>query len=106
MTKDILAAAGIQARRNRFPKPPAGTYAVWMDDIETDGADNQPPAIFRHDVTIEVYEPKPDDDAEAKLEAAMSAYGRQWTKQDRYWLQAEQLYQIVYEFTYVEKRRN
>ena len=105
MIKEIIAAAGIKARRNRFPTPPDGTYAVWMDDVETDGADGQPPAIFRHDVTIEVYEPKPDDVAEAKLEAAMNACGRQWTKQYRYWLESEKLYQVVYDFTYVEKRR-
>lgn len=105
MIKDILAASGIPARRNRFPKPPVSTYAVWMDDIETDGADGQPPAIFKHSVTVEVYEPKPDDDAEARMEAAISAYGLHWTKQDRYWLQSEQLYQVVYEFSYIEKRR-
>lgn len=105
MIKNILAAAGIQARRNRFPKPPDGTYAIWTDDIETDGADGQPPAIFRHDVDIEVYEPRPDDDALARLEAAMSAHGMHWTKQDRYWLQSEKLYQTVYSFSFVEKRR-
>lgn len=105
MVKDILAAAGITARRNRFPKPPAGTYAVWMDDIETDGADGLPPAIFKHSVTVEVYEPMPDDEAEAKLEAAMGAYGRQWAKQDRYWLESELLYQVVYDFSFIEKRR-
>lgn len=105
MIKEILSAAGITARRNRFPKPPAGTFAVWTDDIETDGADGMPPAIFKHSVTVEVYEPKPDDDAEAKLEAAMSAYGRQWTKQDRYWIESELIYQTIYEFSFIEKRR-
>lgn len=106
MIKDILAAAGITARRNRFPKPPNGTFAVWLDDIETDGADGMPPAIFKHNVTIELYEPKPDDDAETNLEAAMSAYGLHWTKQDRFWIESELIYQTIYEFTYVEKRRN
>lgn len=106
MIKDIFTVAGITARHNRFPTPPNGTYAVWTDDIETDGPDGMPPTIFKHDVTIELYEPRPDDSAESRLEGTMNAYGLHWTKQDRYWLQSEQLYQVVYEFTYVEKRRN
>lgn len=105
MIKEIFALAAIEARRARFPKPPDGTFAVWTDDIETDGADGQPPAIFRHNVTFEVYEPRPDDNALERLEAAMNAYGLHWTKQDRYWLREEQLYQTVYEFSFIEKRR-
>lgn len=106
MVDAILTAAGLPHRRNRFPSPPAGTYAVWMDDIATDGPDGMPPLLFTHDVTVEVYEPRPDDAAEAALEAAMSARGLHWSKQDRYRIQAEQLYQVIYEFTYIEKRRD
>lgn len=103
MVKEILAAAGIKERGSRFAKPPAGTYAVWKDDIDTDGPDNMPPRIFTHSVTVELYEPKKDDAAEAALEAQMGARGLHWTKQDRYWIQAEQLYQTIYEFNYTEK---
>lgn len=105
MMKDLFAAAGITARRNRFTKPPDGIYAVWMDDVETDGADGMPPVIYRHEITIEVYEPRPDDDAIKSLEAVLSANGLHWTKQDRYWIQAEKMYQTIYEFYYIEKRR-
>lgn len=105
MANEALTAAGIPHRRGRFPKPPAGTYAVWTDDIDTDGPDGMPPRIFRHNVTIELYEPKPDDTAEAALEAELSARGLHWSKQDRYWLPTEQLYQVVYDITYTEKRR-
>lgn len=106
MVKEIMELAGIPARRNRFPKPPAGTYAVWLDYVETDGPDGMPPGIYRHDISIEVYSPKPDDKAELAIEAALCVYNRQWTKQDRYWLDDEQLYQTVYSFSYIEKRRN
>lgn len=105
MVTDILTAAGIKNRRSRYPNPPAGTYAVWMEDITTDGPDGMPPAIFTHDVTIELYEAKPDDAAEAAVESALSAAGLKWTKEDRYWIQSEQVYQTVYEFTYTDKRR-
>lgn len=104
MVSKILTAAGVKFRRARFPKPPAGTYAVYLDDVTTDGPDGVP-RIYRHDVTVELYEPRPDDTTEAALEAAIADAGLQFTKQDRYWLQTEQLYQVVYEFTYREKRR-
>lgn len=103
MVSEILTAAGIKNRRSRFIKPPAGTYAVWMDDITTDGPDGMPPRIFTHDVTVELYEYKPDDAAEAAVEAAIAARGLRWTKQDRYWIQSEQLYQVIYEFSYIVK---
>ena len=104
MIKSILTAAGVQFKRSRFPQPPAGTYAVYMDDVETEGPDGIN-AILRHDVTVELYEPKPDDAAEAAIEAQLDAAGLTWAKQDRYWLQEEQRYQVIYEFTYIEKRR-
>jgi len=106
MVKEILNMAGVTHRRNRFPKPPAGTYAVWNDFLDTDGPDGMPPQIFQHNVTIVVYEPRPDDETEASIEAAMNSYGLHWHKEDRYWVDDEQLYQVTYDYSYVEKRRN
>lgn len=103
MVKEILAAAGIKERGSRFVKPPAGTYAVWFDNITTDGPDGLPPRIFMHDVTVELYEPKKDAAAEAALEAEMSARGLQWTKQDRTWITTEQMYQTRYAFSHITK---
>jgi hypothetical protein len=54
---------------------------------------------------VEVYEPKKDDTALASLEAQLSARGLHWTKQDRLWIKTEQMYQTIYEFSYIEKRR-
>lgn len=105
MVNEILTAAGIQERGSRFVKPPAGTYAVWFDEIDTDGPDGEPPRIFTHAVTVELYEPKKDDAAEEALEAAMSAAGMHWHKGDRIWIQSEQMYQTIYDFSYIEKRR-
>jgi hypothetical protein len=105
MVNEILAAAGIPERGSRFVKPPAGHYAVWFDDIGTDGPDGEPPRIFKHDVTLELYEPRKNDAARAALEAEMSRRKLHWTRQDRLWLQSEQMYQTIYEFSYTEKRR-
>ena len=104
MINTILTATGLPYRLARFPRPPEGTYVVYMDDVETDGPDGQP-RVYTHMVTLEVYEPAPDDAAEKAIEDAITAAGLQWTKQSRYWLQTEQRYQVIYEFEYKEKRR-
>ena len=104
MVNDILSRAKITRRQARHTQPPAETYAVYFDDIEADGADNVV-LLYRHDVSIELYEPNPDDDAEARLEAQLNAKGLMWTKQDRLWLQERQRYQVVYEFSYIQKIR-
>lgn len=105
MENEILTAAGIQSRGSRFVKPPAGTYAVWFDHTDTEGADFMAPGIFRHSVRIELYEPKKDDTAEAALEQVLSARCLEWAKHERIWIQSEQMYQTIYEFDYTEKRR-
>lgn len=103
MIKTILDAAGVPGRESRFIKPPAGTYAVYMDDVETDGPDGMN-RIFTHNITLEVYEAKPDDETEAAIEGALDAQGLHYTKQSRYWLQTEQRYQVIYEFSYIIKK--
>mgnify|MGYP003312322459 CR=1 FL=1 len=112
MIKDILAAAGIEYKQGHFPSPPAETYAVYSDDVETDGADMVEdytpaswPRIYHHDVTVEVYEPKPDDAAEAAIEEELDARGLPWSKEDRYWLQDVRRYQVIYEFSYTNKSK-
>lgn len=102
--RNVLAATGLPVRCSRFPGPPAGTYAVYTDSVTTDGPDGIP-AVLIHDVTVEIYEAMLDDAAETAVEQAIAAAGCQWTKQDRYWLQDEQRYQVVYEFTIYEKVR-
>lgn len=102
MIKTILTAAGIPFRRSWFLTQPEGTYAVYTDDVDADGPDGMN-RIFNHDVTVEVYKLTPDDDVEAAIEAALNTQGLHWTKQDGYWLQTEQRYQVVYEFSYTTK---
>lgn len=104
MIDTILTASGVNYRKARFVAPPSGSYAVYTDDIETDGPDGIN-AIFMHHVTVELYESTPDDATEAAIEAAIDEAGLVWTKQDRFWIQTEQRYQVIYEFDYIEKRR-
>lgn len=110
MIKDILTAAGVEHAQGRFLRMPDGTHAVYFDDIEVVAADRVTPPtsaglprICNHNITVELYEPAPDDAAEASIEAELDARGLSWTKQDRYWLKDVQRYQVVYEFAYTSK---
>ena len=109
MIKDILATAGVEHAQGRFIRMPEGTYAVYFDDIESETADRTgaptagTPRINHHSVTVEVYEPTPDDAIEAAIEAELDARELPWTKQDRYWMQDLQRYQVIYEFNYSSK---
>lgn len=110
MVNDILTAARIEHAQGRFLRLPAGTCAVYFDDIEVTAADRVPdpaalPRIYKHNVTVEVYEPTPDDPSENALEAELDARGLEWTKQDRYWLKDLLRYQTVYEFAYTSKSK-
>lgn len=104
MIHDIMKASGIKYREARYMPPLPSTYAVLMDDVTAGGADGIN-CIYTHGITVELYEAKPDPSSEAAIEAALDAAGLAWTKQARYWLETEQRYQVIYEFTYQEKRR-
>ena len=105
MVTKILDRAGVKYRETRYTaKPLPDTYAVYLDDREVGGADGVN-CLITHNITIEVYEIKPDKAAELAIEAALDAYGVEWTSQARYWIREEQRYQVIYEFTYTEKRR-
>lgn len=105
MVEKILNATGLPFKQARYADPPEGTYAIYFDEVTADGPDGYN-RIFTHDVTVELYEPRQDADAEAAIEAALDAQGIHWAKQSRYWLKAINRYQVIYEFSYTEKRRN
>lgn len=106
MVKKILTEAGFVEgktfKATRFLRPPVKTYAVYMDSFTRRGADGLN-LIKEHNYTIELYEYIPDPDAEMRLEKALDKFGIEFEKADRYWIQEEQLYQIVYDFDYIEK---
>ena len=126
MITKILDTARVSYRQARFTaKPLPDTYAVYFDEREMGGADginclisyavyfderemggaDGINCLITHYATIEVYESKPDNATETAIEAALDAYGVEWTSQARYWLEDVQRYQVIYEFTFIEKRR-
>ena len=110
MVKEILTAAGVKHRRDRFLQPPDETYAVYFDDIEVDSADPVTPLteaglprVQNHDITVELYKLRLDDEAEQAFESALDARGIPWTKEDIGWLQDVQRYEVIYSFGYITK---
>ena len=106
MVKRILTEAGFVEdetfTETQFISPPRKTYAVYHDSFTRRGADGVN-LLKEHSITIEVYSEFPDPEAEARIEAVLDKYGIEYDKADRYWIQAEQLYQVVYTFDYIEK---
>lgn len=106
MVKRILTGAGFEEgktfKETRFLKPPKTTYAVYMDSFTRRGADGLN-LIKDHNYTIELYSYTPDPEAEARIEAILDELGLEYDKDDRYWIQEEQLYQVVYTFRFIEK---
>ena len=106
MVKKVLTGAGFvegkSFKETRFLKPPKTTYAVYMDSFTRRGADGLN-LIKDHDYTIELYSYTPDPEAEARIEAILDELGLEYDKDDRYWIQEEQLYQVVYTFRFIEK---
>lgn len=106
MVKEILTAAafaeGETFEETQFIAPPRGTYAVFHDAFTGRGADGLN-LIKEHNYTIELYSEFPDPEAEARIEAALDAFGIEYDKDGRTWIQSEQLYMVVYTFTHIEK---
>lgn len=106
MVRKVLNNAGFVEgktyKETRFLKPPKTTYAIFMDSFNSRGADNLN-LIKDHDYTIELYSYKADPTSEAKIEKSLDELGLEYDKAERYWLQEEQLYQVLYTFNYIEK---
>lgn len=108
MVKEILTGAGfvenVTFKETRFLRPPGVTYAIYLDAFDARGSDDQI-MIEEHSTTIELYEYAPDPEAEKRVEEQLDLRAIPYTKQSRYWIQDEQLYQVIYDFDHIIKRR-
>lgn len=102
MVKDILNAINIPYKKSRFLKPPKTTYAVYLDDQSRRGADNKN-CITEHAITIEIYASKIDESVEKLIEKELDERNIFYDKQDWFYIDKELLFQLVYEFSYIEK---
>lgn len=102
MINEILKPTGLPYKESRFLKPPTTSYVVYNDSIDRRGGDNIN-LVSQHDVTLELYEYEKDLEAEKAIEARLDELGIEYEKQARYWIAEEKLYQVVYDFTYIQK---
>lgn len=106
MVKRVLTGAGFVEgktfKETRFLKAPKTDYAIFLDSFTRRGADGLN-LIKDHAYTIELYAYAPNPKAEADIEKSLDNLGLEYEKDDRYWLNEEQLYQTVYRFNYIEK---
>ena len=106
MVKRVLTDAGFIENKTfkecRFLKPPTTTYAIYLDSYEARGADNLN-MIKDHEYIIELYSSTPDPGAEHRIEASLDKFALAYEKEDRYWLESEGLYQVIYSFEFLEK---
>lgn len=106
MVKAVLEKAGftegVTFKQTRFMKVPKETFAVYLDSYEARGSDDLN-MIKDHSATIEMYAYKPDPAKEKAIETALDAYAINYNKQDRQWLDSEQMYLTVYDFDYITK---
>lgn len=102
MIDAILQAAPGGAWPERCPAHPALAHIVYFDDVEADGPDNLN-MFFRHNVTVELYEPTREDSTYKAIEAELNTRGIRYSKMTRRWQSNLQLYQTIYDFSYIEK---
>lgn len=102
MLNKILDPVGIPYNETMFLTPPGSTYAVYHDEIDRRGGDNIN-LLSQHDVSIELYEYDVDYEVEALIEEQFDLLGVEYVKQPRTYIASEQLYQVVYDFTYYQK---
>ena len=103
---DILQGAGFEKnktyRETRFITPPKSSYVIFNASYDRRGADNMN-LLKDYDATFELYSSKPDETSEVNIEKQFDLKGIAYLKQERYYIQTEQLYQVIYEFSFIEK---
>lgn len=109
MVNKILTGAGFVLNKTyketRFLNPPTTSYVVYTAARDVRGADYLN-LIVEHDITIELYQYAPDPESEKSIENQFDLNGIEYTKQPRYWIQEAQLYQVIYEFSFITKGEN
>lgn len=105
LIETVLTEAGLVKnktfKQTRFKAVPGVDFAVWTDQVEADGSD-QENLFFRHSATVEMYMYQPDETVLRALLRALNLKGIKYTASDKTWLQSEQFYLVYVYFDWVE----
>lgn len=108
MIDEILTSAGFVLnqtyRETLFIRPPQESYVVYNVSYDRSGPDLFN-AINTYTVSFELYAYKPDEDSEIRIESELDKHALEFTKEERYYIQEEGLYQTIYNFSYTKKER-
>lgn len=99
--KSWLETTGMKVAEERFFKPPALPYIVFLEDRAVSGADSKN-CIADREISIELYSDKINQSDEQAIENLLNEKAINY-KKDRTWIQAEMFFQTVYDFNLIEK---
>ncbi|MGX7745693.1 hypothetical protein [Rhodopseudomonas parapalustris] len=99
--KTWLESTGMKVAELEFIAPPKLPYLVFIDDINTTGADDKN-CIVQHNVSIELYSERIDKVSEAKVEELLNEKNFNFDK-SRTRIDSEKLCQTLYGFSFTEK---
>lgn len=96
-----LETTGLKVTEERFINPPPLPYIVFTENNDVSGADDKN-CIADRSISIELYSIKIDKVSEAKIENLLNLKAIKYSK-DRIWIDAETLFETVFDFNIVEK---
>lgn len=98
----IEKETGMPTAEVAFTKPQPLPFIAIIDSVAEDGDDFRP-RTAEHNLTVELYAERIDEEAERKLENALRGKGWKCTK-ERMWISTEKMFETVYTTNFMEKR--
>ena len=100
--KEMLEETGLKVAENCFLKPPVLPYIVFLEDLNSSGADNKI-CLSERAITVELYSLKINREKENDLEEILIKNYIDFRK-NRTWIDSEKVFQTVYDFNLYEKK--
>ena len=99
--KSWLETISTKVAEERFLKPPALPYIIFMESTDITGADSKN-CISNKDISIELYSTVVDHASETLIENLLNEKSINY-KRDRIWIDTEMMFETIYDFNLVEK---
>lgn len=99
--KTWLETTGMKVAEERFLKPPALPYIIFLEEADVSGGDNKN-CISNRIISVELYSDKINKIAEKAIEDLLNEKAIEY-KRDRTWIETEMFFQTVYDFNLIEK---